>query len=66
MPLEGAAEDDDGADDELEDCVVGEGAGVDELAALEPQAASPRAAKARRPAAKRRTDVGMMRVTVAP
>jgi hypothetical protein len=66
MPFEGAVEADGGADDELEDCVVGEAAGVDELAALEPQAASPRAAKARRPAARRRTELDMVRVTVAP
>jgi hypothetical protein len=43
--------------DELEDCVAGLEAGVEELEEFEPQAAIPRAATSRRPAASRRVNL---------
>jgi len=46
--------------------VVGAAAGVDELDAADPQAATPNAARAKRPAARRRTDLGMLLVMFAP
>ena len=64
--VEPAADELAGAGAELEDCVVGLAAGVDELEALDPHAATPNAARTKRLAAKRRIVLDMVVVIFAP
>jgi hypothetical protein len=55
-----------GVGEGLDDCVVGVAAGVAELDELEPHAATPRAARAKSPAAQRRIVLDVLLVIFAP
>ena len=56
----------DGVGAAVDDCVAWAAGGVDELDAVEPQAAMPKAVRTSRPAAARWTYLDVLRVMVAP